>query len=493
MNFSDNLKKIRKENNLSQEAIAEKLGVSRQSVSKWESGLAYPEMDKMVKLCQIFNLNIDDLLNQDIKEVNNSKQAKNNINKFIEDFLDYNTKMIDMFSSMKFKQRVKCLFEQIVIIGIITLILIIIGAISSSILGNLFSFIPNNIYYPLYSVFSALYLIICLILGSVLVFHIFKVRYLDYYVIVKDDSDIESLNLEEDKIMGEEEKVYNKIFLEKRQEKIVIRDPEHSGYKFISGLLNCFLFILKMIASFIAIFFCFTIICLVIGLVISFMFVKTGMIFIGSILLIISFVVINIIILNILYNFIVSNKIKKSRLAFGFVISLMLLGLGIGLCMVGVTEFDVISDLDSNYYSEDSQNIIMSDGLFFEDYYGDIDYVESNNEDIKIVIKKSSFYDVDIRKHQNGYYFEYYSVPDNVMDKIRMVIDDLNDKKIVDYGNYKITIYTTKENINILKENKLKYYEQENELRKQEIINEYENRIRDLEYKLCRLDPESCY
>ena len=58
MNLSDNLKKIRKEHNLSQEQLAEKLGVSRQSVSKWESGTAYPEMEKMLQLCQLFNLNI---------------------------------------------------------------------------------------------------------------------------------------------------------------------------------------------------------------------------------------------------------------------------------------------------------------------------------------------------------------------------------------------------------------------------------------------------
>ena len=63
MNLSENLKKIRKDNNLSQEDLAEKLGVSRQSVSKWESGLAYPEMDKVLELCKIFNLNIDELLN----------------------------------------------------------------------------------------------------------------------------------------------------------------------------------------------------------------------------------------------------------------------------------------------------------------------------------------------------------------------------------------------------------------------------------------------
>lgn len=103
MNLSDNLKKIRKEHNLSQEQLAESLGVSRQAVSKWESGGAYPEMDKVLQICKMFNVNIDDLLNQDIKKVNSSKQEKNNINKFIDDFLDYLTKTIDMFSSMKFK------------------------------------------------------------------------------------------------------------------------------------------------------------------------------------------------------------------------------------------------------------------------------------------------------------------------------------------------------------------------------------------------------
>ena len=46
--LSENLKRIRKDNNLSQEQLAEKLGVSRQSVSKWENGEAYPEMDKVL-------------------------------------------------------------------------------------------------------------------------------------------------------------------------------------------------------------------------------------------------------------------------------------------------------------------------------------------------------------------------------------------------------------------------------------------------------------
>ena len=67
--FKENLKKIRKDYNLSQEQLAEEIGVSRQAISKWESSLAYPEMDKILTLCNKFNLNVDDLLHKDISEI----------------------------------------------------------------------------------------------------------------------------------------------------------------------------------------------------------------------------------------------------------------------------------------------------------------------------------------------------------------------------------------------------------------------------------------
>ena len=48
MRFSEKLPKLRKNNNLSQEQLAEQLGVSRQAVSKWEAGNSYPDMEKML-------------------------------------------------------------------------------------------------------------------------------------------------------------------------------------------------------------------------------------------------------------------------------------------------------------------------------------------------------------------------------------------------------------------------------------------------------------
>ena len=62
MTFGDKLAKLRREQNYTQEQFADLLGVSRQSVSKWESDLAYPETDKLVKICELFNCSSDYLL-----------------------------------------------------------------------------------------------------------------------------------------------------------------------------------------------------------------------------------------------------------------------------------------------------------------------------------------------------------------------------------------------------------------------------------------------
>ena len=66
MKFGDNLKNLRKLKKISQEELAEKVNVSRQSVSKWETGEAYPEMNNILELCKIFHCNINDLVNDNM-------------------------------------------------------------------------------------------------------------------------------------------------------------------------------------------------------------------------------------------------------------------------------------------------------------------------------------------------------------------------------------------------------------------------------------------
>ena len=66
MSFRDNLQHLRATRNMTQEQLAMLLGVSRQSVTKWEAEKSYPEMDKLLKLCQIFDCTLDDLVHGDL-------------------------------------------------------------------------------------------------------------------------------------------------------------------------------------------------------------------------------------------------------------------------------------------------------------------------------------------------------------------------------------------------------------------------------------------
>ena len=62
MIFSEKLLTLRKAKGITQEQLAEKLDVSRQSISKWESGQSIPELEKIVALSTIFDVTTDDLL-----------------------------------------------------------------------------------------------------------------------------------------------------------------------------------------------------------------------------------------------------------------------------------------------------------------------------------------------------------------------------------------------------------------------------------------------
>ena len=62
MSFADNLMELRKLNNLSQEEIAEKIGVSRQTLSKYETGESLPDIKRCKMLADLFGVSMDDLI-----------------------------------------------------------------------------------------------------------------------------------------------------------------------------------------------------------------------------------------------------------------------------------------------------------------------------------------------------------------------------------------------------------------------------------------------
>ena len=62
MTLGQRIQELRKQNNLSQEALGEKLGVSRQAISRWEMDGAVPEIDKLIAMGKLFGVSLNDLL-----------------------------------------------------------------------------------------------------------------------------------------------------------------------------------------------------------------------------------------------------------------------------------------------------------------------------------------------------------------------------------------------------------------------------------------------
>lgn len=84
MSLGANLQFLRKKENMTQEQLAEVLGVSRQSISKWESDASYPETDKIMQMCDMFHCNMDTLMRGDLEEtvVEDTAKYDMNMNRF---------------------------------------------------------------------------------------------------------------------------------------------------------------------------------------------------------------------------------------------------------------------------------------------------------------------------------------------------------------------------------------------------------------------------
>lgn len=81
MKFNEKLIMLRKQHNLSQEQVAEKLKVARQTISKWELGETTPEMDKLIMISELYNITLDELMKEQnegkvINDPNNTNSQK---------------------------------------------------------------------------------------------------------------------------------------------------------------------------------------------------------------------------------------------------------------------------------------------------------------------------------------------------------------------------------------------------------------------------------
>ena len=76
MTFNEKIVKLRKLKGLTQDEFASAVGVSRQAVYKWESGQSYPEVAKLLEIKLLFNISIDDLLDENYEVVLPEKKKR---------------------------------------------------------------------------------------------------------------------------------------------------------------------------------------------------------------------------------------------------------------------------------------------------------------------------------------------------------------------------------------------------------------------------------
>ena len=83
MEFGNRIKELRKAQNINQDELAEKLFVSRQTISNWENDKSYPDIQSVLLLSEIFNVSVDQLLKGDVEKMERiiTEQTQEDINK----------------------------------------------------------------------------------------------------------------------------------------------------------------------------------------------------------------------------------------------------------------------------------------------------------------------------------------------------------------------------------------------------------------------------
>ena len=442
MRFSDKLAKQRKSNNLSQEQLADKLGVTRQSISKWESGSSYPDMEKIIQICNILNCNLEDIMDDGVVKESTPKD-KNTINNVFNEFIDYITKTFNMFSNMKFIDIIKCIIE----FAIIGLVFLIIGSMIVCIIDNslyqLFNVSVVTIY--ILNVIITLIELVLLIVSIIAMLHIFKIRYLDYYVTVPDK------NVTEQIIEEPIEKVYNGA--NKNKEKIIIRDPKHTTSSFVNVLGVMVLYVIKFFFLMFSIPFIFGLIISISLVCISIYYISVNIISAFLLLTFIGSAALCYVFFNFIYNFIVE---RKNKLSVNFIIivsSFVLIGAGVGLASIQVTKFDVGADNNSVSYKA-VKEVIPESQLYRFDLPYDFEYViDEKYKDVTLEVECPEYMKCYIGNNSEYYYINYYP---NSKVMYKQIITDIKDNIIRDYDNNFINakIYTNQANYDKIQINK---------------------------------------
>ena len=458
MNFASNLQKLRKKENMSQEALAEKLDVTRQSVSKWESGATYPEMDKLIAICKIFNIDMDTLVNGDASN-SELKDKETTIN--TKDILDkFNTlmkKIVCLFENMSFKEIIEFLVTVFLLI-----LIILVGTIPKDIIENL---IGTNLLYgityvgpTLNTIFRLIVDILYSVFSIVIFVYVLKIKYLDR-IKIKEDTDKEIVEKVKEKRVEEVEKV-------------IIKDSSNSN-SLTRLLAKIIIYIIKF---FVVLFLFAPLICIVVlAVMLGFevLFVIKGLPLIGVLLWTIAGIIISALCFEVPLNFVINHKNNYKKNMIALLTSLIIIIIG---SIIFAFEFFSLTYVDSLPKDVNTKEIretlpMPSDFKTIGYYYNDIEYVVDDSLTDKVEVDVT-YYDylinnnIEIEVHNNNL-LVYMDSPKefSFKDALDKVSDDIKEGKIYNYdklNEYKVTIKTSSNNINIIKNNNKEFFNENN-------------------------------
>ena len=458
MNFASNLQKLRKEANISQEALAEKLDVTRQSVSKWESGASYPEMDKLISICKIFNVDMDTLVNGDVlEEKKQDKESTINTKDLLDKFNTLMKKIVFLFESMSFKEIIEFLVTVFLLI-----IIILIGTIPKDIIENL---IGTNLLYgityvgpTLNTIFRLIVDILYSVFSIVIFIYVLKIKYLDR-IKIKEDTNKEIVAKVKEKRVEEVEKV-------------IIKDNSSSN-SLTRTLAKIIIYIIKFFIILFLLLPLIGIVVLAVMLGFEVLFVFKGLPLIGILLWTIALFIISALCFEVPLNFVINHKNNYKRVMITLLVSLVIIIIGSIIFAFEFFSLTYVDGLPKDVKTKEIRETLpmTNDFKTIGYYYNDIDYVVDDSLTDKIEVNVT-YYDylidnnIKIEVH-NSNLLVYMDSPKefSFKDALDEVSNDIKEGKIYNYdklNEYKVTIKTSSNNINIIKSNNKAYFNENN-------------------------------
>lgn len=427
MKFGDKLIELRKKNGYSQEELAEKLNVSRQSVSKWESNNTYPETDKIIQIANLFDCSMDDLINDKVTNVESTlRKNKSNVKNIWNSFLSFITNTVDMFSKMKFLEGLKCIIVMLLLGFILNIAGLMVCNTAAGVISSIFNFLKPEIVYTIKDVLKGIFHLVWFIISAIAIIHAFKIKYLNKYTTIKETKTTNNIsNTKEEKIVIENEK----------------------PFEFLEVLAKIVIICLKIFAAWIILGTAFVTIGLVVGTVIALTYIPINLLFLWIFLLLLASTTASILIIILLIKFIFNKKVNVLLSLIVFISCVVMAGLSIALIALSIRNIDVINDNSFLNIKEETIEIqykdnlvIESDGVGLTNKYKYI--IDNSLEDNKIIASRQ----MDTK------YFQIYA-HETEMDKMPVIkinetsnadikayynlfMDNLKKNKIVSFNNY---------------------------------------------------------